>query len=905
MTPERWRQAKGIFFEALDRAPDARRVWLTDACANDPALQQEVESLLDAHDAADGFIETPAAGHRATTFRDGAGADRLIGRRLGAYRIDRVIGQGGMGIVYRGIRDDGHYRQEVAIKFVAMSLFADLARQRFQQEREILATLKHPYIARLLDAGTSEDGLPYFVMELVDGSPIDAYCEQRGLNVDDRLRLVGCVCDAVQYAHQHLVVHRDLKPTNVLVTPDGVPKLLDFGIAKLLGDGPHDGMTLPIMTPDYASPEQIRGEPVSTTTDVYTLGVLLYRILTGRAPYEPRPDRPHDLARAICDEEPRPPSTVSAHAFRKSLSGDLDAIVLKALCKEPIRRYASVEQLSEDIRRHLGGLPVIARRDTVVYRAGKFVRRHRAASIGAALAMLSLVAGVIATSWQAGVARAERARAERRFNDVRKLANAILFDIHDAIRDLPGSTGARELVLKRALEYLDSLAREAADDAALRYELATAYARVASIQGGYSDANVGDTAAALASYQKALATLGDPRTSQRVDYKKSAAAVHLAVARLTIARGNSAAALTHFREGVLILEELTRSSPGDSAIRGELAAGYKGLGDIASTSGDLQEGLRHYRRVLEIGEAMLAINASDENGRMLVISGYDAVGTLLGNPDFVNLGDTIGALDYLQRLLDFVTTRLRTEPNSAFLLNVRAYTLKSLGEVRTARGDWKQALAHYDEALTLWQRLATTDPRDVRVASRLAYTLSNIGEALAATDRYDEAFDYHRRAIARFTMLSSKDPGNVLFRMSLARSYRKYGDGLMKGDRTTEAIRAYTQAVAIDEPLARNDPADMDIRFALAADYSGLGAALSRTPSAAAKSSTLRTERHREACTRFRQSRDMYLEMRDHKLSTPPLDRSLNNVIENLQRCEASIAQPAPSPSVARVHTAR
>ena len=891
MTPERWTRAKELFFDALALPSDGRRAWLAAACPSDPQLQDEVGSLIAAHDAAGTFIETPAAGHRTATCADDDAAERLIGRRLGAYRIDRVIGQGGMGIVYGGRRDDGQYEQEVAIKLVAMGAFSDFATHRFQQEREILATLEHPYIARLLDAGTSEEGLPYFVMELVDGVPIDAYCDGHDLNLHDRLRLVRRVCAAVQHAHQHLVVHRDLKPTNVLVTADGVPKLLDFGIAKLLGEGSSGPVTMPLMTPEYASPEQIRGHAVWTTADVYTLGVLLYRILTGRAPYEPRPDRPHDLARAICDDQPRRPSAVSAHAFRHRLSGDLDAIVLKALCKEPTRRYASVEQLSEDIGRHLSGLPVLARRDTVLYRAGKFVRRHRAGSVGAALVMLTLVAGVIATRWQAGVAEAQRARAERRFNDVRKLANSILFDIHDAIRDLPGSTGARDLVLKRALEYLDSLAGESGDDPALRHELASAYARVAGIQGSPGDANIGDTTAALASYQKALAILGDPRTSERLEYRKETAAVHLAVARLSLARGDNAAAVAHFREGLPILEELTQRDPADSATRDKLATGYKGLGDIACGYGDLQGGLRHYRRTLEIGEAMLSANPTDEHAEGLLMAAHDAIATTLGNPNFTNLGETDAALAHVQQLLGLITSQLRLEPNSRALLASRAYSLKSLGEVLTGRGDWKEALVSYHEASSLWNRLAVADPRDVQVASQLAYTFSNIGEALAQTGRIDESVAHHRRAIARLTTLSAMDPGNSLLRTWLARGYRKYGDALTRQRRGVEAIRAYRQALAIDEPIARADPADMDVRFALAADYSGLALALSRTP--------------REACMRFRQSRDAYLAMRAHGLWTPPLDTLLTQVLDDLRQCDPVLAPSAHSPSVARVRTAR
>lgn len=889
MTPERFTQAKAIFFDALDQSHDARRAWLATACPNDLELQHEVESLLDAHEDAATFIETPAAGHRPVNSRADAAAERLIGRRLGAYRLDSVIGQGGMGVVYQARRDDGRYEQEVAIKLVAMGAFSEVARLRFHQEREILATLDHPYIARLLDAGTSDDGLPYFVMELVDGVPIDAYCDTRDLSVEDRLRLFGLVCDAVHHAHQHLVVHRDLKPTNVLVTPRGVPKLLDFGIAKLVSDGQQSSMTMPLMTPEYASPEQIRGQAVSTTTDVYTLGVLLYRILCGRSPYEQRADRPHDVTRAICEEQPRPPSTVSDRAFRRRLSGDVDAIVLKALSKEPARRYASVDQLSADIRRYLSGLPVLARRDSAVYRAGKFVRRHRAASIGAALVMLATVGGATATAWQASVARTQRARAERRFNDVRKLANAILFDIHDAIQDLPGSTGARELVLKRALEYLDSLARDSEDDPALQHELASAYVRVASIQGGYGDANVGDTAAALASYQKALAIADDPRTGQGVEFRSIAGSVHLALARLSIAHGDSVAALRHFEEGVRILEELARRDPADRAVTAELATGYKGMGDIANGHGDLQAGLGHYRRVLQVGQTMLASSPNDEHARMLVIAGYDAIATLLGNPHFVNLGDTNGALDYLHRLFEFVTARLRADPQSALLLSVRGYTLKSLGEVLTARGDWTQALANFEAALTVWERLAASDPRDARVASRLAYTLSDIGEALSETGRHRQALVHHRRAISRFATLSSNDRGNVLHRLALARSYRKYGDALMKSGRRSEAVRAYTTAVAIDEPIALADPRDMDTRFFLAADYSALGFALNGGE---------------DGCTRLRHSRDVYLEMRSRGMWTPPLERLLTRVLDGLHACDAPLAQPA-SPAIARTRSAR
>ena len=344
----------------------------------------------------------------------------MEGRRLGAYRITREIGHGGMGSVYLAARADDVFHKEVAIKIVRMGVAnADLLR-RFHQEREILASLDHPAISRVIDGGSTEDGLPYLVMDYVDGRPIDAWCDEHQLNVSERLKLFRAVCAAVQHAHQRLVLHRDIKPAHILVTVNGDVKLLDFGIAKLFAD---DGLvrTLPetetgtrIMTPEYASPEQARGDAVHTASDVYALGVVLYELLTGHWPYGTRGRRPYEVIRAICDEEPMRPSSAvspmeeapraimaegSVDALRRRLEGDLDNILLKALEKDASRRYTSVAQFSEDIRRHLEGFPVSARRDTVAYRAQKFVRRHRIGVAAAAIILMTIFLSVITTLW--------------------------------------------------------------------------------------------------------------------------------------------------------------------------------------------------------------------------------------------------------------------------------------------------------------------------------------------------------------------------------------------------------------------------------------------------------------------------------------------------------------------------
>src|SRR5260370_2488627 len=353
-------------------------------------------------------------------------------------------------------------------------------------------------------------------MEYIEGARITDYCKSHNLNIRQRLALFRQICSAVHYAHQRLVVHRDIKPSNILVAKDGAPKLLDFGIAKIVdssaaGVEGHTLTNLNPMTPEYASPEQIQGKVLTTATDIYSLGVLLYELLTGQKPYKTAEKTPHEVARLVCESEPQKPSTANAGAAKartqegrlEPISGDLDHIVLKAMRKEPAQRYASAEELSADIGNYLAGLPVQAREGSFRYRAGKFVARYKVATALSSALFVALVAGLIVVSWQVHVARVERARAQRRFNDVRKLANSLLFDIHDAIRDLPGSSPVRGQILQKAVEYLDSLSAEADKEPALLGELATAYERVGDLEG-HAFTNLGNTATGLTSYQKAL-----------------------------------------------------------------------------------------------------------------------------------------------------------------------------------------------------------------------------------------------------------------------------------------------------------------------------------------------------------------------------------------------------------------
>ncbi len=518
MTPERWQQVKPILDAALRRDPGERVAYLGEACGRDPALREEVERLLAWADEGEALERPPlenladvesllAAGPQrsgAAPETKGAAEPAL---RIGAYRTLRELGRGGAGVVYLAARDDAEYRKRVAIKVLSWGAeFGDIV-SRFRNERQIVAGMEHPNVARLLDGGSTEDGRPYFVMEYVEGRPIDRYCDAGRLSIRERLRLFLGVCSAVDFVHRNLVVHRDLKPANILVTPDDVPKLLDFGIAKLLSPElsatPLD-VTHPdtrAMTPEYASPEQVRGDPITTASDIYSLGVLLYELLAGRRPYRLRSRQLHELARAICEEEPMPPSAAAAltedvpgrggsvrkttpetvssaraetpWGLRRRLEGDLDAVVLMALRKEPQRRYGSVGQLAEDVQRVLEGLPIRARTPTLAYRASRFLRRHKTAVAASVAVAVSLMALSTVAVWQRDRARKEAARAA-----------AISAFLKETLRSGdPTARGGRavtvEEVLARAVGRIQSsFANDAETAAELKHTLGSTYSQL-------------------------------------------------------------------------------------------------------------------------------------------------------------------------------------------------------------------------------------------------------------------------------------------------------------------------------------------------------------------------------------------------------------------------------------------
>ena len=445
---QRWQQIDDAVAAALELPPEQRDAYVQSACTTDPALGAEVRALIRAYEQAGDFLN-PVTYREKWSAMD-TGAENLDGKRAGPYRLVRIIGRGGMGVVYLGRRDDDQFEKDVAVKLINPALYSPSLMQRFQHERRILATLEHPHIARLLDAGLTSEGIPFIVMEFVAGEPVHEFCRKRNLPVRDRLRLFSKICDAVQFAHRNLVVHRDLKPSNILVTEDGTPKLLDFGIAKILSVAPQDAVPATValtqaMTPDYASPEQLRGGNITTASDVYSLGVLLFELLAGQRPYVLTGKPLDEIVRVVCEQDP-PRMHLPAPA------GDLEHIVAKAIRKDPAERYASAEHFAADIERYLAGFPVEARQPSLAYKAGKYIRRHKAAFVSGAMALLLGIAGVAAIVRQAQI-------AQRRFDQVRQLAHSIVFELHDGVAPLQGSLPVRKLLVTRALEYLNTLAR--------------------------------------------------------------------------------------------------------------------------------------------------------------------------------------------------------------------------------------------------------------------------------------------------------------------------------------------------------------------------------------------------------------------------------------------------------------
>lgn len=786
---ERYQELKEIFQTALELAPDARGAFLDDACQADPALRAEVDELLAAHEHTSYF--DAAALLADITQPPTHTTEPMSGQHLGPYRILREIGHGGMGTVYLAERDDKQFKKQVAVKLLrggsaTQAAHSDLIVRRFRQERQILASLEHPNIARLLDGGATPEGLPYLVLEYIEGQPLDDYCDEHQLSLRERLQLFRTICAAVHYAHQNLVVHRDLKPSNILITADGTPKLLDFGIAKILNPETFDQTidqtlsSVRLMTPAYASPEQVRGETITTASDVYALGVILYELLTGHRPYQFSSSAFHDTARVICEVEPPKPSTMvmrtetitgsdgrekatispaevsrarkeTPEKLRRQLAGDLDNIVLMALSKEPRRRYASVEQFAEDIRGYLAGLPISARKATLAYHLQKFVGRNKALTAAAALALLTLLGGLIGVNQ-------ERKRAEHRFNEVRKLANAVVFELHDAIENLPGSTPARALLVQRSIEYLDSLAREATSDISLQRELAAAYERIGDIQGNPYRANLGNGPGALQSYRQALA----------------------------------------LREAIL------QKNPNDLAAQYDLADSLLKMSGAVEYAEGADATLKLAQRALELCVAAQQQQPNaDERGRQLLASSHETVGNALrAKRDFdgarASYGKSLTAFETLVQNATAPDVKARYQRNLA--INLRKY-----GDVEWMKGQKQNGLALALRSLELFRALAQAEPNNAQAQFSLSAQHTAVGNYYWESEDLPKAAEHYRQGLQLDEICVRNDPNNVQMRRSLIVNSQNVGYTLAQQGDVASAQQYCAKALTELEALLKTN----------------------------------------------------------------------------------------------------
>ncbi len=766
-----------LFSEAMDLNTQDRETYLRHRLRGSHSfVESNLQQVLDL--IADGNKGEALLGGSVSALA--ASLEPSPGTAIGAFILREKIGQGGMGVVFLADRAEGNFEQRVAIKLVqgGSALTA-----RFLRERQILARLVHPRIARLIDGGLTTDGQPYMVMEYCDGLPISEYCRKNSLNQRKKLELFRAVCEAVEYAHRNLVVHRDLKPANILVSSDGEIKLLDFGIAKLLqpsnpGEATASGKHL--FTPDYASPEQILGEEITTATDVYSLGAVLYQLLTGRSPHQLKTYTPHEMTQVICFD---PPPALK-------LGNELDDIVAMALRKEPERRYASVASFSEDIARFLGHHPVVARGDSATYRARKFFRRHAAATLAASAAVSFLAAGLGIAAWQARV-------AGHRFEQVRSLAHTVLFDFDDKIRNVAGSTPARDFLATTAVKYLDGLAKEATGDISLRQELAAGYEKVADVQGEPARPNLGQRQNALANYAKALniwTSFEDLVAMSRLTLKRQqilgnkdmldegrrlaakawakeparedALGVVLQAEHSTglyfSNRSEFDTAITHYQQAADYARLWTAKWPGKLANLAVVSTSMR-MGDSLLRKGEPQLALNAFNQARAGNDTLLRENASDVDEVRRSFKLHFLIGHALGNPEYFNLGRT------------------------------------------------KEAIHSYEQAMAISEKLLAADPKNALARGDLADANWALAVTIAPMDG-PRARHLLELAVADSVAVSAKSPATLAFIHNAANSHYALAGVLRDLGKKDSALDSVREAIRLQRSIVQARPKQIGLR---------------------------------------------------------------------------------------------
>jgi eukaryotic-like serine/threonine-protein kinase len=845
MTSQHWQQVKDLLVQALELAPGKRGAFLDQACGADQALRTEIDALLSEQQAVgSNFLQAPLrlediAGDDAGELAGMLSAGQVFAER---FQLDRKLGEGGMGQVWLAVQTSP-VRRQVALKLIRAGMYDQSVVKRFQAERQSLAIMDHPAIAKVFDAGATSQGQPYFVMEYVPGLPITEYCDQKKLKIADRLELFIQACDGVQHAHQKAIIHRDLKPANILVLEvDGkpVPRIIDFGLAKATtpqmdGETVFTQMGHFVGTPEYMSPEQadpdVRG--IDTRTDVYSLGAVLYVLLAGAQPFDTktREKLPLDvLLRKLREEEPPSPSTrvstdrETSSAIAESrgtepeqlaslLRGDLDWISMKALEKDRARRYGTPSELAADIRRYLNHEAVSARPASAGYRLRKYVRRHRALVAGVTTVALALVAGVAASTIEAirakraeEAALRERDLAQRRFDDVHKLARDVIFNLQNQLAAIPGTTQARKDLIAVAINYLDALAKDAITDKALQGELVSAYLKIGEIQGGAGIANLGDTQAMLESYSKAeqlaRALVAQDPSGKAKTFLGDALTAQAEAARQAKQPERAAAKAM---EALALARECARSGTSEDA-QFQLGSALHS----AAILGGTKDRIPYLVEEAAVFDGMLARNpANPAWGRNAALAHKYIASTLITS------GDLDGSFAHLKRAEELDESGLRVTPNNPDRKMGLAIDMSQWGEYYEGKKDIAKAIQYTRASLAIRRELAAADPKNAWAQEKLSYILARLGDLQLHLSARDALASYKEaRSIAEKLQAESTRAERLAASTSgLGNAYRELHD-------VQHSCAAYAESIKLYREVLKSSPGYADRAEASEKDYS-------------------------------------------------------------------------------------
>jgi len=783
MQTEQWEKIENYFHEALKLTHEQRDSFLRNLSGENPDLAATVKQLLDSHFESGLFLEHPVFDD-IISFPD---------ERVGSWKIIRQIGKGGMSTVYLAERADGSFSRRVAIKFLHGFAPGQELFNRMRAEQKILASLDHPHICRLLDAGVHSNGRPYFIMEYIDGQSIDKWCEDQNLSIEQRLELFIQVCEAVSYAHQRLIVHRDIKPSNILVDKKGTVKLLDFGIAKIVQsndqDRPVTKTGVDIMTPEYASPEQFQNQPITTATDVYALGQLLYLMLTDTLPYDFEDKSSFEIGKIVTESIPEKPSGkvlgvhsatgqsssfegLSTRQVARKLRGDLDNIILKALRKDHERRYQSAEQLKNDILNYIQDKPVSARRESFAYVSKKFFTRHKTSVIATGFAALMLMGLTLFSVWQADVAESQKEIAEQRAENIRGMANSLIFDLHDSVVNLPGSTPIRESIVAEAVNYLDQLAKtENAENKDL-LDLAVAYQKIGDVQGNPTNSNLGRPSDALESYQKGLG----------------------------------------------FVQTVLNSEPDHIRGRELLATIYEKTADVQGELGNLSKAHASMLNSMEIYKNLSEEFPGNRYRQFSYTISLIKLGDLTGNPNFSNLGEREEALRIYQSAEMVLLPIFNDQPDNVDYLKYMGILYERIGTVYESEQYIEEAIWSFEESMKLRQRLLERAPFNTEYLRESAISHEKMADVHKNQNQLKESLYHYTEAHALFTRLADSDPENSLAQRSLAISYIHLGDLFYHPDQPnfndkSESRKKFDQSMKILTNLNKDNVSDTRVDF--------------------------------------------------------------------------------------------